>query len=463
MRFGSVEFFKVLIKTVLAILFFVPLILAVVFGVLFVQKNTQVNELTSENTSIQQDNDKLSVVADVLVEEKVAGAQDVREILRMSGVSYEELIKLAAEEKDLDAQGLYDILANCGVSDKDIVAMAAAKKTLGAEDFYDVMSKNGITSGSLIKAVAEKSGKSAEEFYEILSECGMNDDELIEFIQSKQKQPDNSSGGSDVSEAGGDNSDTSGGDIDTSNISGTSETNDTSDTSEPEESSPYADLYEDMYVTTPEKYNFEEDTIYFTFDDGPSKYTYGFLDYLKKNNAKATWFVVPDESDWCRDALKAIAADGHTIGVHSLTHDYNKIYASVEAYLDDFHAAWQIIRDATGQTPQIFRFPGGSKNDFNGDTRDAIIKEMTRRGFRFYDWNVESGDVDGANWQQMYNSIPRDCHSVKRPIILMHDSAGTENALYVIDDVLKVLKAEGYKFDSIQDDTEPIQFIGPFS
>ncbi len=55
---------------------------------------------------------------------------------------------------------------------------------------------------------------------------------------------------------------------------------------------------------------------------------------------------------------------------------------------------------------EIFRFPGGSVNDFNTETRDKIIQEMTRRGFRYYDWNVESGDVDGATWTDMYNSIP---------------------------------------------------------
>ena len=70
----------------------------------------------------------------------------------------------------------------------------------------------------------------------------------------------------------------------------------------------------------------------------------------------------------------------------------------MEAYLDDFHEAWDIIYDATGIKTEIFRFPGGSVNDFNTETRDKIIQEMTRRGFRYYDWNVESGDVDGATW-----------------------------------------------------------------
>lgn len=436
MRFGSVEFFKVLIKTVLAIFFFVPLILAVVFGVLFAQKNAKVNELEEQNTVIQQENERLSAVADFLVGEKVGEADDIREIMSRSGISYDELMAKALEKEDLDAQGLYNILSKSGASDKDIVAMAAAKKTVSAKEFYEVMSRNGITASELVKAVLSNGSLSTEDYYELLSQSGMSDSDIIDFINNKN-----------------------GGGTSAPPNSETSDPN--SDTSTPEEESPYAALYPDMYVTTPASYNYEEGTIYLTFDDGPSQYTYGILDYLSRYKVKATWFVVPSRQEWCYKALKAISDAGHTVAVHSATHEYETIYASVEAYLEDFHEAWDIVREATGQTPQVFRFAGGSNNVYNVDTREAIIKEMTRRGFRFFDWNVDSGDVAGANWQQMYNSIPRDCHNVKRPVVLFHDTM--QSTLYVIEDVLKVLVNEGYKFDAIRNDTEPVQFVGPFS
>lgn len=451
MRFGSVEFFKVLIKTVLAIVFFVPLILAVVFGVLFVQKNARVNALQEENSAVVQENDKLSVMADILIGQKIGGVQDIREIISRSGASYDELITLAVSQKDIDAQGLYEILSKSGVSDKDIIAMAAAENTVNADEFYDVMSKNGITDKELVKAVLKGSGSGTEDFYNILAECGMTDSEIIDFINKKNGSPSKPNDSSKP-----ENSDTSNTSDTSDGSSGTSEP-----VSSPDDPGAYADLYPDMYVTAPQEYNYEEGTIYFTFDDGPSQYTYSILQYLKKYDVKATWFVVPDRSEWCAGALKSIANAGHTIGVHSASHDYEKIYASVEAFLEDFHEAWDIVREATGQTPQIFRFPGGSKNDFNADTRDDIIKEMTRRGFRFYDWNVESGDVDGATWSDMYHSIPLDCGNLLRPVVLMHDTK--QSTAYVIEDVLKVLVKEGYKFSSIQNDTEPVQFIGPFS
>jgi peptidoglycan/xylan/chitin deacetylase (PgdA/CDA1 family) len=149
--------------------------------------------------------------------------------------------------------------------------------------------------------------------------------------------------------------------------------------------------------------------------------------------------------------------------VHSASNDYEKIYASVEAYLDDFYEAWDIIYEATGVKTEIFRFPGGSKNDFNEATRDEIIEEMTRRGFRFYDWNVDSNDAGGANWSDMYNSVPEDISGNYRSIVLMHDSDTRTNTVLVLEDILNVLVGEGYKLDKISNDTRPVQFIGPYA
>ena len=108
-------------------------------------------------------------------------------------------------------------------------------------------------------------------------------------------------------------------------------------------------------------------------------------------------------------------------------------------------------------------FRSGSVNDFNGETRDTIIGEMTRRGFRYFDWNVDSNDAGGASWSEMYNTIPSDIAQNYRSVVLMHDSAPRENTVYVLEDILKVLVWEGYKLDKINDNTMPVQFAGPYA
>ena len=378
MQFGSVAFFKMLIKIVLSILFFLPLVLCIVFAVLLWNSNAKVTEL-------KKDNERLEYYS-----------------LILSG------------EREPTVSGFYDIYARSGLSDEELIEYVLHGKDSGAQEASSV--------------------------------------------------PDNSasSGASDTSEA-------------SQPVGQTDESQPTDTSSVPEESeaqppdvqpvSQYAGIYPEMTVTPPaeDEYVRELGMVYLTFDDGPSDNTYSILSYLEQYNIKATFFVVPTRTESCYAKLRAIAEAGHSIGVHSASHVYKDIYSSVEAYLEDFHEAWDIIYDATGIKTELFRFPGGSVNDFNVDTRDHIIQEMTRRGFRYFDWNVDSNDAGGANWTDMYNSIPADIAENYRSVVLMHDSASTPNTVLVLGDVLHVLVNEGYKFDKINNDTLPVQFTGPFA
>lgn len=224
----------------------------------------------------------------------------------------------------------------------------------------------------------------------------------------------------------------------------------------------YQSLYPELYVSSEGEiiYNTDMDYLYLTFDDGPSKYTENILGYLDKHNIKATFFVVPNGTDESNALLKKIADAGHTIGVHSATHQYGLIYSSVESYLEDFKIAFDRIYKATGVRCELFRFPGGSINDFNEDFRDEIIAEMTRRGFIYFDWNVDSGDAAGATWTEMYNGVLTQVADKNRAVILMHDHNNGYNTVLVLEDIINALKndARGFKFDKLTKYTKPIQF-----
>ena len=236
----------------------------------------------------------------------------------------------------------------------------------------------------------------------------------------------------------------------------------TSYTEPAEAPSGYAEMYPELYCygTSDIVYNADDDYLYLTFDDGPSKYTENILYYLDKYNLKATFFVVPSGSDECNRLLKKIADAGHTIGIHSASHVYNDIYASVEAYLEDFKTAYDRVYDATGIKCELFRFPGGSINDYNCDTRDAIIEEMTRRGFIYFDWNVDSEDALGATWTQMYTNVLSEVEGKTRAVILMHDHNGGYNTILVLEDIIKALISDerGFKFGQLTKNVRPLQF-----
>jgi len=225
---------------------------------------------------------------------------------------------------------------------------------------------------------------------------------------------------------------------------------------------PYADLYPHLYTDfkIPESYKDDTGYIYLTFDDGPSVHTEGVLRYLDKHGVKATFFVMPADTENGKRYLNTMLETGHEIGVHTMSHIYEEIYESVESFLGDFNEAFNLIYEQTGYKPYLYRFPAGSINNFNGHIRKDVIAEMNRRGFVYYDWNVDSNDANDANWSQMYFSVLEDVSNVNRAVILFHDGPGRSNTVTVIEDIIKALLADprGFTFSTITRDTRPMQF-----
>lgn len=223
----------------------------------------------------------------------------------------------------------------------------------------------------------------------------------------------------------------------------------------------YKNLYPDLNVGDIPEQTRETDTIYLTFDDGPSKLTLQVLDVLQEKNVKATFFIVGKclESEQGKQILKRIVQDGHTVGIHSYSHIYNKIYKSVEAYLDDFYKVYDQIYHITGIKPEVFRFPGGSVNGYSNTVYKEIIAEMTCRGFVYYDWNVSSQDAAGnTKEQQIFDSVITTSKAKTRSIVLMHDSAEKRETLKALPGIIDELTACGYRFESLNRKVAPIIF-----
>jgi hypothetical protein len=88
----------------------------------------------------------------------------------------------------------------------------------------------------------------------------------------------------------------------------------------------------------------DEKVVYLTLDDGPSKNTQAVLDILDKYNAKATFFVTGAMPEY-KDMIKKAYDKGHTIGMHTYSHDYAKVYASVDAYFQDLDQIGQLVKE----------------------------------------------------------------------------------------------------------------------
>mgnify|MGYP004581997741 FL=1 len=232
-----------------------------------------------------------------------------------------------------------------------------------------------------------------------------------------------------------------------------------SDDKKNDTTSSYEKKYPDLYAgATFSDDNTSDLKVYLTFDDGPSDLTPQVLDLLDKYNAKATFFVVHTDNEEYTSYLKEIVDRGHTLALHSYSHDYNKIYKSVDAFLEDFNQVYNWVYEETGVRPTLFRFPGGSTNGKTAVVND-IIAEMERRGFIYYDWNVSSGD--GSNLTTTENILENVCTNVgnfDQPVVLMHDGAGKNATFKALPTILKTLADEGYEFCSLDEHLTPVQY-----
>ena len=144
--------------------------------------------------------------------------------------------------------------------------------------------------------------------------------------------------------------------------------------------------------------------------------------------------------------------------VRGYNSDITRTYPVNGKYTERQRQVYDIVLEATGKAPDIYRFPGGSVNDYNTDTRDDIIAEMDRRGFTYFDWNVDSNDWQGYGWTTLYTNVLADAQEFSTPVILFHNTGDRDNTVLVIEDIIKALKDKGYKFGSLSHKTEPIQF-----
>lgn len=190
-------------------------------------------------------------------------------------------------------------------------------------------------------------------------------------------------------------------------------------------------------------------TIYLTFDDGPSSHTARLLDVLKKYNVKVSFFV---KSSAYMDILTRAAKEGHTVAIHTNSHDYAKIYASDAAFMADLEAIQSKIQQYTGVKSMLTRFPGGSSNSVSSAYNKGIMTRLTQKlqsmGYQYFDWNVDSNDAGGAKTaKKIFENVTKGIAQCQNAVVLQHDTQG-----FSVDAVEQIVAwglCNGYTFKAL--------------
>ena len=197
--------------------------------------------------------------------------------------------------------------------------------------------------------------------------------------------------------------------------------------------------------------------VYLTFDDGPNEGTTDvILDILKEEGVEATFFVTsygPDE------LIIREHNEGHTVALHTSSHDYSIVYASDDAFFADLQSVSDRVKNLIGIESKFIRFPGGSSNTISRRYSQGIMTRLTQevqnRGYKYYDWNISSGDAGNTTDPNVvYSNVVDSLRKDRVNMVLMHDiKPYTRDALRRI---IQYCKENGYQMRKITNCTEMV-------
>lgn len=136
-----------------------------------------------------------------------------------------------------------------------------------------------------------------------------------------------------------------------------------------------------------------------TFDDGPSAWTTAVLDLLRSHDARATFFLIGQRVRERPDGAREIAAAGHELGTHTLTHPRLTEISDDEVRAEILGGV-EAFEEVLGERPRLFRAPG-----FHAKERElAIVADL--------DLEAVFADVDPEDWRPGLDS-----HTIFRRVL----------------------------------------------
>jgi len=170
-----------------------------------------------------------------------------------------------------------------------------------------------------------------------------------------------------------------------------------------------------------------------TFDDGPTEFTPKFLDLLKENNIKSTFFCIGKQIEKFPETFQRIIAEGHTIGNHTYSHSNNTGFLSASRMIEEIEKCDEVISKIGNIKTNFYRPPFGVTNP-------NIAKAIKKTQKQSIGWNVRSLDTVIDDEKKIYNRITKKLKSGS--IILLHDTS--EKTYQVLVELLLFLKRENY-------------------
>ena len=212
------------------------------------------------------------------------------------------------------------------------------------------------------------------------------------------------------------------------------------------------------YCKDDNKDNSNKKVVYLTFDDAPGgDVTRKTLDILKDENVPATFFIIGNQIKGQEDIIIRMKDEGHSIGLHSFTHERSKLYSCTSGFINEMKQVQKALYDVTGENYYILRFPFGTNNSTYRLTNE-MVNAVHSNNFKIYDWTQDT--LDGANPNSSPDTILNRAISTQdNVVVLMHNAHANKNTSQAIRGIIKYYKNQGYTFDKITVDTPEIYHV----
>ena len=197
-------------------------------------------------------------------------------------------------------------------------------------------------------------------------------------------------------------------------------------------------------------------TVYLTFDDGPSGVTEKVLEVLTNHDIKATFFIIGETNSDAASLYNRIISEGHALGLHSYTHNMGHIYSSKDNYVKDFERLRDFVAQTTGAQPKICRMVGGSYTCPKW-LRTQILDYFESQGYSCYDWDIDPKDSGAYALEPklLANNVIKAAQKKldQDLVVLLHDDSLRKTLPDALEIIIPYFKEQGYKFDILSQDT----------
>lgn len=160
------------------------------------------------------------------------------------------------------------------------------------------------------------------------------------------------------------------------------------------------------------------DEIALTYDDGPNpQVTAQLLEVLAKHGVRATFFLIGGFARQCPSLVREVAAAGHLIGNHTMTHPW-LAWQTERRIREELHGASAAIEDVLGQRVKYFRAPHGAR-------RPVVLQVAREMGMVPVQWNLICQDWKPLGVDELLGRIERGVERNRRrgvaTNVVLHD------------------------------------------